>query len=54
VVAYRSAGLAQDHAIKASELKDLFELFAAQLHQFPESPASYRAQVNEPELGNDC
>jgi hypothetical protein len=53
VVAYRSAGLPQDHAIKTSELPALFELFAAQLHQFPENPASYRAQVNEPELAND-
>ena len=53
VVAYRSAGLAQGHAINTSELPELLELFAAQLHQFPESPASYRAQVNEPELAND-
>jgi len=50
VVAYRSAGLDGGHAILTSELAALFELFAAQLHHFPESPAAYRAQEDEPEL----
>lgn len=50
VVAYRSAGLGGGHAILTSELAALFELFAAQLHHFPESPATYRPQEDEPEL----
>lgn len=50
VVAYRSAGLGWEHMILSSELEGLFELFAAQLHHFPESPVIYRAQENEPEL----
>jgi hypothetical protein len=53
VVAYRSAGLESAHTINTSELSALFELFAAQLHHFPESPASYRAQEHEPELENE-
>jgi hypothetical protein len=50
VVAYRSAGIEGGHMIVTSELAALFELFAAQLHHFPESPAIYRAQENEPQL----
>jgi hypothetical protein len=50
VAAYRSAGLEGGHAIRTSELAALFELFAAQLHRFPESPADYRLQEDEPEL----
>lgn len=54
VVAFRSAGLEGGHAIHTSELAALFELFAAQLHRFPESPADYRVQEDEPELeGSD-
>jgi hypothetical protein len=53
VVAYRSAGLDGGHAIQTSELSALFELFAAQLHHFPESPAFYRLQENEPELEDE-
>jgi hypothetical protein len=50
VVAYRSAGLEGGHAIRTTELAALFELFAAQLHHFPESPAAYRMQEDEPSL----
>ena len=50
VVAYKSAGLDSGHVILTSDLASLFELFAAQLHHFPESPAAYRAQEDEPEL----
>jgi hypothetical protein len=48
VVAYYSAGLELSHTIKTLQLADLFELFATQLHRFPEPPASYRAQEDEP------
>lgn len=50
VIAYRSAGIEGGHAMHTSELAALFELFAAQLHRFPESPADYRVQAEEPEL----
>ena len=50
VIAYRSAGLDGGHAIHTTQLSHLFELFAAQLHHFPESPTSYRQQQGEPEL----
>jgi len=54
VVAYRSAGLEGGHSIHISELAALFEVFAAQLHRFPESPADYRVQEDEPTLeGSD-
>ena len=42
------------HSIHISELAALFEVFAAQLHRFPESPADYRVQEDEPTLeGSD-
>ena len=50
VVAYRSAAIEGGHTIVTTELAALFELFAAQLHHFPESPATYRAQEHEPQL----
>lgn len=50
VVAYRSAGLEGEHTIRTSELAALFELLSAQLHRFPEGPAVYRVQEDEPEL----
>jgi SEC-C motif len=53
VVAYRSAGLEGGHIIRASELSGLYELFAAQLHHFPESPAVYRPQEHEPALDGE-
>jgi hypothetical protein len=53
VVAYRSAGLEGRHTILTSELAALFELFAAQLHHLPESPATYRVQEDEPRLEDE-
>lgn len=50
VVADLSAGLEGRHTIVTSDLAALFELFAAQLHRFPESPANYRVQEAEPLL----
>jgi len=53
VVAYRSAGLEGRHTIVTSELAALFELFEAQLHHLPESPATYRVQEDEPRLDGE-
>jgi hypothetical protein len=50
VVAYRSAGLEGGHTIGSSELATFFELFAAQMHHFPESPTTYLVQEDEPQL----